>query len=249
MTRAAGEIRQLDARLGPYLPAHLAGRLGQVPDAGLDGIEREVSVLFADLAGFTAFSELRTPSEVVAMLNAYWAEVVPVIVGAGGAVEHFAGDGVMASFNGGGDQPDHARRAGTAALAILAAGGRLAEANPGWPVFRVGVSTGTAVVGDVGAAERRSFTVIGDTTNVAARLTAVAEPGQVVVSGATWAALGTLRAGRPLGPTLVKGKRRPVEAWILDRLDGLEQPAPPGGPGLRPAGSGGGVATGRGNPA
>jgi class 3 adenylate cyclase len=149
------------------------------------------------------------------MLNAYWAEVVPVIEQAGGAIEHFAGDGVMASFNAGVDQPDHAARAGSTALAIVAAGGRLAASSPGWPVFRAGVNTGRAVVGNVGAAGRRSFTVIGDTTNVAARLSAVAEPGGVVVSGATWGSLGPARDGAPLGPTIVKGKRLPVEAWVL----------------------------------
>lgn len=221
LEQAAGELRRLDALFRPYLPASLASRLRTEPGVDrLGGVERDVSVLFADLAGFTAFSEARSPSEVVAMLNTYWADVVPVIDAAGGAIEHFAGDGVLASFNTSADQPDHARRASATALAIVEAGRRLAAANAGWPVFRAGVNTGPAVVGNVGAVGRRSFTVIGDTTNVASRLTAAAEPGAVVVSGATWAALGAERDGTALGPLLVKGKRIPVEAWTLRHAAG-----------------------------
>ncbi|HEX9550864.1 MAG TPA: adenylate/guanylate cyclase domain-containing protein [Candidatus Limnocylindrales bacterium] len=214
---AAGELQRVDALFRPYLPAHLADRLRTEPSvARLGGDEREVSVLFADLAGFTAFSEQRTPSDVIAMLNAYWEVVVPVIEASGGVVEHFAGDGVMVTFNSAEDQPDHAVRAARTALAIGAAGAALAASNPGWPTFRAGVNSGPAVVGNVGATGRRSFAVIGDTTNVAARLTAAAEPGRVVVSGATWEALGGSRAGEALGSIPVKGKRRAVEAWVLN---------------------------------
>jgi len=219
LSEAAGELRRLDRLFRPYLPAQLADRLRQDPEVSrLGGSERPVSVLFADLAGFTTFSEQRAPSDVIAMLNTYWAEVVPVIDASGGVVESFAGDGVMASFNSAADQPDHAVRAASTALAIVAVGKRLAASNTGWPLFRAGVNTGPAVVGNVGAAGRQSFTVIGDTTNVAARLTAVGNPGQVVVSGATWASLGQARHGHDLGPTRVKGKRLPIDAWVLDAL-------------------------------
>jgi adenylate cyclase len=182
---------------------------------GLGGDERPVSVLFADLAGFTTFSETRAPTEVITMLNEYWAAVVPVIDAAGGVIEHFAGDGVMAIFNAGGDQPDHAQLAARAALEIVEAGRPLAEAHDGWPVFRVGVNTGPAVVGNVGVAGRHSFAVIGNTTNVAARLMAAGDPGQVIIARTTWEALGAARDGVALGPTRVKGKRAPVEAWVL----------------------------------
>jgi class 3 adenylate cyclase len=101
-----------------------------------------------------------------------------------------------------------------AALAIVAAAAPVAARHPGWPIFRVGINTGRAVVGDVGAAGRRSFAVIGDTTNVAARLMATAKPGEVVVAGSTWQALPSPE-GESLGPTHVKGKRAPVDAWVL----------------------------------
>jgi class 3 adenylate cyclase len=217
---AADELRRLDASFQPYLPSVVAERIRQSdgPAGPLTGEERVVSVLFADLAGFTTFSESRPPTEVLSMLNAFWAVVVPAIDSAGGVIEHFAGDGVMAMFNVSDDQPDHARRAARAALAIVAAARPLADTHAGWPIFRVGVNTGPAVVGDLGAAGRRSFAVIGDATNTAARLMAAGEPGQVVVGRVTWEALGPDAVGMDLGPIHVKGKREPVDAW---RLSGL----------------------------
>jgi adenylate cyclase len=217
---AAHELRRLDASFQPYLPSPVADRIRRQggPAMALGGEERVISALFADLAGFTTFSETREPTEVLAMLNAFWAVVVPVINAAGGVIEHFAGDGVMAIFNAGGDQPDHARRAAGSALAIVEAAGPLAAAHPGWPIFRVGINTGAAVVGDLGAEARRSFAAIGDATNTAARLMAAAEPGQVVVGRATWDALGPEAIGVALGPIMVKGKREAVEAWRLSAL-------------------------------
>jgi class 3 adenylate cyclase len=216
VAEAAGEVRRLDALFRPYLPSQVAMRLRAEPKAAeLGGVERQVSVLFADLASFTTFSETVAPSEVIAMLNAYWAVVVPAIDRHGGVIEQFAGDGVLASFNTAIDQPDHAIRAAATALSILEAGRPLAAAHPRWPVFRIGVNTGPAVVGNVGAEDRHSFAVIGDTTNTASRLMSLGDAGQVVVSGATWQALGPGWVGRALGPAMVKGRRQPVDAWIL----------------------------------
>ena len=217
LARTAQEVRRLDAAFAPYLPSvvtrGIRGRRGTA--AKLGGEEREVSVLFGDLAGFTTFSDARDPGDVVAMLNVYWAAVVPVIDAGGGVIEHFAGDGVMVIFNAADDQPDHALHAARTGLALLMVAQPVADANAGWPRFRVGVNTGPAVVGSVGSDDRRSFAAIGDTTNTAARLMGVGEPGDVIVGRATWAALGDRIAGRALGPVRVKGKREPVEAWRL----------------------------------
>jgi class 3 adenylate cyclase len=221
LEEAAGELRRLDTLFRPYLPSHVAERLRDEPSvARLGGVERELSILFADLAGFTTFSERRRPGEVIAMLNAFWAEVVPAIDRAGGVVGHFAGDGVMASFNTAGDQSDHARRAARAGLEIVEVAARIAAANPGWPTFRVGINTGPAVVGNIGSEERRVFSVIGDTTNAAARIMAAAEPGQVVVSAATWASLGPTAQGVSLGAIQVKGKQQPIEVWVVRAVEG-----------------------------
>jgi class 3 adenylate cyclase len=193
-------------------------RLREQAGAGeLGGEEREISVLFADLQGFTAFSERSTPPEVVAMLNAYWAEVVPAIATEDGMIERFAGDAVLVVFNAAIDQPDHAMRAARAALEFTEASEAVARGRPEWPRFRVGVNSGPAVIGNVGALERRSFTAIGDTTNLAARLQAEAEPGMVVI-GATTAAELTGAILEPLAPLELKGKSEPVEAFRLIRL-------------------------------
>ena len=127
-------------------------------------------MLFADLADFTTFADGRPATEVIEMLNAYWGAVVPSVVEReGGLIERFAGDAILAVFNALGDQPDHAARAVRAAVAIRDRSADV-RASDDWPRFRVGVNTGVAVVGNVGAGSQRSFAVIGDTTNIAARL-------------------------------------------------------------------------------
>jgi adenylate cyclase len=219
LAEAAREIRRVDELFRPYLPQAYAQRLLTEPDADVQA-ERTVSVLFADLSGFTSFSELHAPTEVIAMLNEYWAAAVPVIDAAGGAIEHFAGDGILVLFNSISDQPDHARRATRCALDLVRVADQLAAERPGWPRFRVGVNTGPAVVGTVGARGRRSFATIGDTTNLGSRLMGAGEPGQVVISGATRSEIAdAVGAGElevtALGPLALKGKRDPVDAWVL----------------------------------
>ena len=211
--RAAGEVEAVEGLLQPYLSPHLAALLREEPEKGrLGGEEREVSVLFADLQGFTAFSERHTPADVLGMLNSYWAQAVPVVLGRhGGMIERFAGDAIMVVFNAAADQPDHALRAARAALDLQAA----AVGESDWPRFRVGVNTGPAIVGNVGTEEQRSFTAIGDTTNLAARLQAVAEPGQVVVGEATYDALRGSVDTQPIGELDLKGKSASVPAYLL----------------------------------
>jgi class 3 adenylate cyclase len=130
----------------------------------------------------------------------------------------------MAVFNAVGDQPDHADRALGAARGMLAASERLATEHDGWPRFRAGLATGPAAVGHVGTSEQRSFTAIGDTTNLAARLQAQATPGKVVVAGSTVSLLQDASGLRPVGPLQVKGRAAPVEAYVGGRLDSGERP-------------------------
>ena len=219
--RTAREVEAVEGLLRPYLSPQLAARLRAEPEvAELGGEERDVSVLFADLQGFTAFSERHTPSEVLAMLNEYWAKTVPVVLGDhGGMIERFAGDAIMVVFNAAVDQPDHALRAAHAALALQRAAEELAAEEPGRPRFRVGVNTGPAIIGNVGTAEQRSFTAIGDTTNLAARLQTQAQPGQVVIGASTYSTIGNGARVEPLGELAVKGKTNPVTAYVLISLE------------------------------
>jgi adenylate cyclase len=217
LTAASREVRRIDELFRPYLPQHVAERLLTSPDAGrLGGETRTVTALFADLAGFTSFSERHDPTEVITMLNTYWAAVVPIIDRSGGSIEHFAGDGVLVLFNAFVDQPDHPRRAAGCALEVVRATDAIAT-REGWPRFRLGINTGPVVAGTIGAAGRRSFATIGDTTNLASRLMGAAEPGQVVIGPGTRAELAGMRTLQlaSLGAIRLKGKREAVDAWVL----------------------------------
>jgi class 3 adenylate cyclase len=210
----------MDRLLRQYVAPQLVDRLIANPElAGLGGQEQEVSVLFADLAGFTTFAEGRSATQVIEMLNAYWGAVVPIVVDQeGGLIERFAGDAILAVFNAMGDHPDHAARAVRAAIAIRDRSAEVRASND-WPRFRVGVNTGIAVVGNVGAGPQRSFSVIGDTTNVAARLQGLSTPGQITIAGRTVDEVNmepdVIIDVRPLGLTDLKGKSEPTEAYEL----------------------------------
>jgi class 3 adenylate cyclase len=222
LQRAANEIDRVDRLFRPYLPAQLARELAVDPTrARLGGEEREVSLLFADLQGFTAFSEQASPAAVIAMLNEYWSLVVPEVLGReDGLIERFSGDAIMVMFNATGEQPDHALRAARAALALQRASATLTMRHPDWPRFRVGINTGPAIVGNVGTADQRSFAAIGDATNHAARLQAAAAPGEIVIGDTTCRALAGIAELELLEPLYVKGKHEPVVAHRLVSIAG-----------------------------
>jgi adenylate cyclase len=181
--------------------------------------KREISVMFADLEGYTAFSERHDPRDVSEMLNAYFGVAIPAVVKEhGGEIDRLIGDALMATFNTHGDQPDHAQRAARAALALQRDTTELADSHPDWPRFRVGVNSGEALVGVVGVERGRSYTVIGDPVNLAARIEGQAPVGGVAIGAATLQSLEAARV-RPLGPLQIKGRSRPVEAYVLDALD------------------------------
>jgi adenylate cyclase len=177
---------------------------------------REVSVLFADLEGFTKFAEGRNPREVSEMLNTYLEVAIPPIVREhGGEIDRLIGDAIMATWGTRGDQPDHAARAVRAAAALQREAERISREHPDWPRFRAAVNSGDALVGVLGVESGRSYTVVGDTVNVAARLETNAPAGGVVIGGATLRAVPGLRV-TALGPLSVKGKSERVEAYQLE---------------------------------
>ncbi|MFC5379377.1 adenylate/guanylate cyclase domain-containing protein [Aquipuribacter nitratireducens] len=187
---------------------------------------RDMSVLFADLQGFTAYSEAHEPEEVATMLNTYFAVTVPQVARRfGGDVDRIIGDAIMVTFNRRGDQPDHARRAAAAGLALQAAASRVARDRPGWPRFRVGVNTGPVTVGLLGTEGGRTHTVVGDTVNVASRIEGTAPVGAVAIGPGTLAALPGARTEQ-LGAIVLKGRSEPVEVHrLIDLTDRADEPA------------------------
>lgn len=199
-----------------YLSADLAAALEADPQrTELGGEIAEISVLFADLGGYSTYAEHRSPGEVVRMLNEYFAIAVPAILEAGGTPTQLPGDAVMAVF--GAPQPhgDHAARACRAARAILERTAPLASGPMAGPRFHIGVNSGPALIGNIGSEEFRNFTAIGDTINVASRLQGLAKPGEVVIGSVTARALGESTQLTPLGPVPVKGRATPVEAFLI----------------------------------
>ncbi|MBA2489824.1 MAG: adenylate/guanylate cyclase domain-containing protein [Chloroflexi bacterium] len=193
--------------------------LADPKQAALGGEVRDVTVLFADLRGFTPFSERVDPAEVVALLNRYFAAAVPVILAEGGTIAQFVGDAVMAIFNAPDDLDDHAAHAARAAIGMQRAIAAVAGDDPRVPRFRIGVHSGPSLVGNIGSPQVRQYTAIGDTTNLAARLQTMADEGQVVVSGTTYERIRDRVTARGLGALTIKGKRDPVEAWELSAWD------------------------------
>jgi adenylate cyclase len=217
LERSAGELARVDALFRQYVGPRLADRLQKEPALGqLGGREKDVSVLFADLAGFTSFSEGRPAGQVIEMVNAYWEATVPMIVEReGGLIERFAGDAIMAVFNALDDQPDHPLRAARAGMAMRDVTDSIAAEHPTWPRFRIGVNSGPAVIGNVGGGEQRSFAALGDTTNVAARLQSSASPGQVLASSTTCERIRGEVNVEPIGPLSLRGKDNLVEVFEL----------------------------------
>jgi class 3 adenylate cyclase len=177
---------------------------------------QEVSVLVGDLAGFTSFAEHRDPAEVAAMLRAYYEVATPLIARRyRGEVEKFAGDGIFATFNRRGDQPDHATRAVDAAAALQVEVARIRAARPDWPGLRVGVNSGPVVVSEMGGSGYVVYAAVGDTVNLAARLQAAAPVGGVLVGAHTRRLLDADTPLHPTPPLRVKGKSEEVEAYLL----------------------------------
>ena len=219
LERAGTELRRVDELFRPYLPQQFAQRARTDPGRAAlgSGEEREVTVLFADLSGFTSYSERHSPTDVVELLNEVWTTAVPIVAAEDGLIENFTGDGLLVIFNALGDQPDHPARAARSAIGLRdAIDGLGARRSAQMPRFHVGINTGPAFVGSVGAAGRRSFGAIGDTTNLGSRLLGAAGPGEIVVGASTWERLGDLARGSALEPLRLKGKSEPVRAWRLE---------------------------------
>ena len=218
-------------RLGRFLSPQVASRIIATNDS--QGFElgepevREVSVLFADIVGFTSMSEKLTPSAIALILNDYLSRMTDVIFMFEGTLDKYIGDAIMAVFGAPIDMPDHAARAVKTAIEMR---NRLAEFNAdrkSGPLFqiRIGINSGKAVAGEIGSVNKREYTVLGDTVNTASRLeSSVAKPGLIVIGPNTYAAVEGQFDLRPMGEFALKGKENKV---IVHEVLGGRAPSVP----------------------
>ncbi|HXG14632.1 MAG TPA: AAA family ATPase [Calidithermus sp.] len=203
-----------------YTPRHLAERILRERGA-LVGERKQVTVLFADVFGFTAISERLDPEEVHALINRAFELMLAEVHRYEGTVNQFLGDGLMALFGAPVAHEDHARRAAHAALGIaraLADYRETLQRERGIDFrLRMGLNTGLVVVGAIGDNLRMDYTAVGDTTNIAARMQQLAEPGQIVVAEATERLIAPFFELGPLGTFAVRNREQPVAAWELRR--------------------------------
>jgi adenylate cyclase len=208
--------------LSRLLPSGLAAKLRQ-ERRDIGETERVVvTVLMSDIRSYSTIAEHADPSQLAGQLNTHRAAMNQAILGQAGTVMQFVGDAVMAVFGAPFPQPDHPDRAVAAALAMHAL---QAEINSRWqagglPPFGLGLglSTGEAAAALLGSAERLEYTLVGDTVNLSQRLQQLADPGETVLSEATFKALRTQVAAAALGPQRVKGRDAPVYAYKINRV-------------------------------
>jgi class 3 adenylate cyclase/tetratricopeptide (TPR) repeat protein len=201
--------------LHAYTPKHLAEKILTARSA-LEGERRQVTVLFADLAGFTTMAEKLDPEEVHQIMDHCFERITAEVHRFEGTINQYTGDGVMALFGAPIAHEDGPRRAVHAALGIqraLREYGEELQAERGLLLhMRIGINTGPVVVGKIGDDLRMDYTAVGDTTNLAARLQQMAQPGKVVISAATHQHVAGFFETRDLGELPVKG-RTPVHAF------------------------------------
>jgi class 3 adenylate cyclase/tetratricopeptide (TPR) repeat protein len=204
------------ASQAPAMPEGLAAKI-RATQGAIEGERKQVTVLFCDLVGSTAIAETLDPEEYHELLDAYLQIAFRAIYGLDGIVNQLAGDGLMALFGAPVAHEDAPQRALRAALAIhegLAPFAAKVQAEKGITLSaRIGINTGPVVVGGVGNDLKMDYSAIGDTTNLAARLEALATPGTTLVSEATHRLVRGFFQVRPVGPLEVKGKREPIAAY------------------------------------
>jgi adenylate cyclase len=202
--------------LRSFVPSQFADRLAAGDTLEEFQEELEATILFSDIRGFSTLAEQLPARQVATVLARHLAAMAEVVLAHGGTIDKFAGDGVMALFGAPDPLPDHAERALRCAMAMQS---RQRELNEEPEVdgllplgIGIGVNTGTVIAGTVGGGGRLEYTVVGDAVNLAQRLQANAEAGQVLATASTVTAAAWIPA-EPLGPVQVKGRRDAVDVF------------------------------------
>src|SRR5881409_87540 len=201
--------------IATYTPKHLADKILK-SRAAVEGERRQVTVLFADVAGFTTLAERLDPEDVHRIINRCFELITAEVHRFEGTINQYTGDGVMALFGAPIAHEESPRRAAHAALGIQGAlrdYGKELQAERGVTVqMRIGLNTGLVVVGSIGDDLRMDYTAVGDTTNLAARLQQLAEPGTILLSETTARLVRSEVRLEALEPAYVKGKTDAIVA-------------------------------------
>jgi adenylate cyclase len=210
------------ATYGRFLPDYVVKQILENPDAiKLGGVNQIVTVLFADIRGFTRLSEHAAPERVVHLLNLYFTTMSEIILKHGGTVDKFIGDGLMALFGAPTASPDDAAGAISAAIEMQRAmkdvNAELGFADFGQVSIGIGLHTGDATVGYIGSERRSEYTVIGDTVNVSSRLESHAKAGEILISEETRKAAGDMpHLFVPREPIRVRNREQPIKIFEVD---------------------------------
>ena len=218
-------VRQrLERYHSPSIVTRILKDINTNKDAGefhLQAEERDVSILFADIVGFTPMSERMPPNKIAELLNEYFSEMTEVIFQYEGTLDKYIGDAIMAIFGAPNHMPDHCYRAVCTALDML---GRLTALNERRTAenqfsIRIGINSGRAVAGDIGSIKRMEYTVLGNTVNMASRIESMAcRPNQVVIGEGTYKAVHDQFVAEDLGPIRLKGISEKAHVYrVIDR--------------------------------
>ena len=221
VSEQVSEIERIN-RLRRFLPEQVANLIVSSNEESdlLKSHRREVTVVFCDLRGFTAFSEIAEPEEVMAVLGEYHACLGTLIDSHHGTLERFIGDGVLVVFNDPIQHPDHTSRAVRMAIEMRE---KVSELSARWQRlghqlgFGIGIASGHATIGKIGFERRSDYSVIGSVPNLAARLCDQAKPGQILASQRVLLPIETQVEARPLGELALKGFHRPMAAFDIVR--------------------------------
>jgi len=203
-------------KLASYIPEHLADSILHRSRGRLEGERRQVTILFADVSGFTALAEKRDPEEVFVFMNECLSLLVDRIYTFEGTVNKFIGDGVMALFGAPIAHENDPERAVRAALAMREALAKMNRERAAAGVdlrLRIGIHTGEVVAGSMGSDQRMDYTVMGDAVNVAARLQTLANIDAILVSQAVYQSTRPIFDFAPAGPQWIRGRSEPVETY------------------------------------
>jgi adenylate cyclase len=220
MVKSLSEKELIKEAFSRYVSRQVAGLILNDPDkyiSTLKGQRKTITVLFADIRGFTRIAEALGPEQVVAMLNVYLTYMTDVVFRYEGTLDKFLGDGLMAIFGAPVEQPNSTLNAVRAALDMrerLHKFNLAREIGGEEPVLvGIGINYGDAIVGNIGSRERMDYSVIGDAVNVAQRIQTFTEGGQIILAAPAYRRVEAYVEAKPLGQRELRGKREKIELF------------------------------------